>query len=60
MTRGESVQTKVHYKGSNDDFVVFVDDVSTYNQWRKDKSVPLAHFVSTFNVFTTHKYVEFE
>lgn len=60
MTRGESIQTKVHYKGSNDDFVVFVDDVDTYHKWRSDKSIPLAHFVSTFKVFTTHKCVGFD
>lgn len=57
MTRGESTQSKVHYKGSNDDFIVIVDDAEAYKQWLNDSSVPLAHFVSSFKVFITHKYV---
>jgi hypothetical protein len=57
MTRGESTQVKVHYKGKQEDFIVFVDDVETYKKWQSDKSVPPAQFVSTFNVFLTHKYV---
>lgn len=57
MTRGESTQSKVHYKGKQEDFLVFVDDVDTYKKWQTDKSVPLAHFISTFQVFQTHRYV---
>lgn len=58
MTRGESTQTKVHLQGRNDDFLVFVDDVDEYKKWLKgDTSIPLARFVSTFQVFLTHKYV---
>ncbi len=55
MTRGETVQAKVHFKGSDDDFVVFVDDEATYKKWQADKSVPLAHFISAFKIFVTHK-----
>ena len=55
MTKGESTQSKVHYKGNNDDFIVFVDDVEAYKKWLGDSSVPLAHFVSSFKVFVTHK-----
>lgn len=55
MTRGESHQSKVHYKGKQDDFLVFVDDVETYKKWLNDSSIPLAHFVSTFKVYLTHK-----
>ena len=29
MTRGSAQTTKVHYKGQNDDFLVFIDDVAT-------------------------------
>jgi len=54
MTRGESKQNKVHYKGAEDDWIVFVDDVETYKKWKTDKSVALAHFVSSFKVFVTH------
>lgn len=57
MTRGETVQTKIHYKGNNEDFIIFVDDVETYNKWKTDKSIPLAHFISSFRIFHTNKYV---
>ncbi|KAL7942403.1 ribosome maturation protein [Trichoderma barbatum] len=55
MTRGESTQSKVHYKGKQEDFIVFVDDVDTYRKWQNDKSVPLTQFISTFQVFLTHR-----
>ncbi|CAM1507259.1 Fc.00g069000.m01.CDS01 [Cosmosporella sp. VM-42] len=55
MTRGETTQTKVHYKGNSDDFLVFIDDVETYKQWLSDKSIPMTHFVSSFQIFLTHK-----
>ncbi|KAG6039889.1 hypothetical protein E4U41_001847 [Claviceps citrina] len=56
MTRGETTQTKVHFQGRNDDFLVFVDDVDEYKKWLKgDTSIPLAQFVSSFKIFLTHK-----
>lgn len=55
MTRGEATLAKVHYKGKEDDFIVFVDDIETYKKWQNDKSTPMAHFISTFKVFVTHK-----
>jgi len=55
MTRGEAQQIKCHYKGKDDDFLVFLDDVDTYKKWKQDKSVPLAHFISAFKIFVTHK-----
>ncbi|PBP17886.1 shwachman-Bodian-Diamond syndrome protein [Diplocarpon rosae] len=57
MARGEAQQTKVHYKGSHEDFIIFVDDVKSAEAWKTDKSIPLAQVVSSFKVFTTHKYV---
>lgn len=58
MTRGESTQSKVHFQGRNDDFLIFVDDVEEYKKWKDgDTTIPLAQFVSTFKVFLTHKYV---
>jgi len=54
MTRGETKQNKVHYKGTADDWIVFVEDVETYKKWQSDKSVALAHFVSSFKIFVTH------
>lgn len=53
MARGEATKIKVHFKGTHDDFIVFVDDAEVYDQWRTDKSIPLAHFISTFKVFAT-------
>ncbi|KAJ0341162.1 hypothetical protein COL922a_002616 [Colletotrichum nupharicola] len=55
MVRGEAQQTKVHYKGANDDFLIFVEDPELHKKWKGDKSVPLAHFVSSFKIFVTHK-----
>ncbi|PFH62540.1 hypothetical protein XA68_13122 [Ophiocordyceps unilateralis] len=55
MTRGEATQIKVHYKGKNDDFLVFVEDPETYKKWKTDRSIPLAHFVSSFKIFLTHR-----
>ncbi|KAJ4414915.1 hypothetical protein N0V85_002940 [Neurospora sp. IMI 360204] len=53
--RGGASETKVHYKGNNEDFLVFVDSKDDYNKWVSDKSTPLAQVVSSFDVFTTHK-----
>lgn len=55
MTKGGATQVKVHFKGQDDDFLVFVDDLETYKKWQEDKSIPLAHFVSAFKIFVTHK-----
>jgi len=55
MTRGEGSLSKIHLKGKDDDFIVFVDDVEDYNKWLNDKSGPLARFVSPLTVFVTHK-----
>ncbi|CAJ2501700.1 Uu.00g045530.m01.CDS01 [Anthostomella pinea] len=55
MTKGEASQAKVHYKGSEEDYIVFVDDVETFRKWTEDKSVPMAHFISSFKIFVTHK-----
>jgi len=56
MTRGEAQQVKVHYKGKDEDFIVFVDNQNELKEWRGDKSKPLAHFVSSFKVFISHKH----
>ena len=55
MTKGGATQVKVHFKGKDDDFLVFVDDVETFNKWKTDSTVPMAQFVSAFKIFTTHK-----
>ncbi|KAF8866629.1 shwachman-Bodian-diamond syndrome protein [Acephala macrosclerotiorum] len=56
MARGEAKQVKAHYQGKDEDFVVFVDDLPQAQKWKTDKSIPLAHFVSSFKIFITHKH----
>ena len=55
MARGEANQPKIHYKGKAEDFVVFVDDIKTAENWKTDKTIPLAQVVSSFKIFITHK-----
>ncbi|KAL2271189.1 hypothetical protein VTJ83DRAFT_560 [Remersonia thermophila] len=52
--RGEATHSRVIYKGTHDNFVVFVDDVPDFRKWQNDRSVPLSQIVSSFKVFTTH------
>ncbi|KAH9826327.1 putative RNA binding protein [Teratosphaeria destructans] len=56
MVRGNDTQTKVHYKGSNDDFVILVDSTKAVQDWKNDSSIPLAQVVSGWKVFVTHKH----
>ncbi|KAK0657317.1 ribosome maturation protein [Cercophora newfieldiana] len=56
MPRGETTQQKVHFKGKDDDFVVFLDSADDYKKWLNDKSIPLAQVVSSFKIFVTHKH----
>jgi uncharacterized protein (DUF427 family) len=53
--RGNSTQTKCHYKGESEDFIVFVESTKAVEEWKKDKSVPLAQVVDSFKIFVTHK-----
>ena len=55
MPRGNAPQSKVHYKGREEDFVIYVDDVKSVQDWKNDKSIPLAQVVSGFKIFVTHK-----
>ena len=57
MPRGNAGQTKVHYQGKEEDFVVMVDDVEQVQKWKNDRSIPLAQVVSGWKIFITHKYV---
>ncbi|KAI9053511.1 hypothetical protein LZ554_002466 [Drepanopeziza brunnea f. sp. 'monogermtubi'] len=56
MARGEAQQTKIHYKGKTEDFVIFVDDAKVVENYKTDKTIPLAQVVSSFKVFVTHKH----
>ena len=57
MPRGNAGQSKVHYQGKEEDFVVMIDDPESVQKWKKDRSIPLAQVVSGFKIFITHKYV---
>ncbi|KAI4249738.1 MAG: hypothetical protein L6R40_000527 [Gallowayella cf. fulva] len=56
MTRGNAHLSKVHYQGKDEDFIVYVDDVKAVQDWKDDRSTPLAQVVSQFKIFVTHKY----
>jgi hypothetical protein len=53
--RGNAPQTKVHYKGKEDDFIIFAESKEAVQTWKTDKTVPLAQVVSGFKIFVTHK-----
>ncbi|KAG9536785.1 hypothetical protein KCU71_g18932, partial [Aureobasidium melanogenum] len=52
--RGNAAQVKVHFKGADDDYIVFVDSAQAVRDWKADKSVPLAQVVSGWKIFVTH------
>jgi len=56
MPRGNDPVTKVFYKGSTDDFIVFVESPEDLESWKKDRSIPLAQVVNSFKVMLTHKH----
>lgn len=55
MVRGGQEQVKVHYKGADEDFIIFLDDAKAAQAWKTDKTIPLAQVVSAFKIFVTHK-----
>jgi hypothetical protein len=55
MTRADGYQTKVHYQGQNDDFIIIVESAEQVQKWKNDKSIPLIDVVNSFDVFCTHK-----
>lgn len=56
MPRGNGPVTKVFYKGSTDDFIVFVESPEELEAWRADKSIPLVQVVDSFKVLVSHKH----
>jgi len=56
MTRADTYQTKIHYKGNEDDFVILVESVEAVKKWKEDKTIPLVDVVNSFDVFATHKH----
>jgi len=57
MPTGQAGVTKVHYKGAEEDFIVFVENAEELKKWKGDRSIPLAQVVDSFKIFITHKYV---
>lgn len=55
MTRGNAPQVKVHYQGTTDDFIIFVDSAEAVHDWLKDRSIPLAQVVNGWKIFVTHR-----
>jgi hypothetical protein len=55
MVRGEGTQIRVHYKGKEDDFIVFAEGTEEVKKWKGDKSIPLAQVVNSFKIFVTHR-----
>ena len=58
MPRGNAPQTKVHFQGKDEDFIIFVDSGEEVRKWKDDRSIPLAQVVSGFKIFVTHKSVD--
>ena len=56
MPRANENQTKVHYQGKEDDYIIFVDSADVVKEWKKDSSIPLAQVVSGWKIFVTHKH----
>lgn len=56
MPKGEGQTTKVHFKGKEDDFVIYVESSKAVTDWKADKSIPLTQVVNSFKVFVTHKH----
>ena len=52
MARGNTVQSKVFYKGRTDNFVKMVEDDTAVQKWRQDHSIPLAQVLDGWKIFT--------
>jgi hypothetical protein len=55
--RGNAPQVKVHFKGSDDDYIIFVESAQAVRDWKANKTIAIANFVNSFKVFVSHKYV---
>ncbi|KAL2814573.1 ribosome maturation protein [Aspergillus cavernicola] len=54
--RATEPSNKIFYKGKSDDFIIFVEDTATLNNWKNDSSVPLADVVNGWKIFVTHRH----
>lgn len=55
MPRANDTTDKVFYKGSSEDFVIFVDNAQILRNWLRDRSIPLVNVVNGWNIFVTQK-----
>ncbi|KAG7192744.1 uncharacterized protein KQ657_001527 [Scheffersomyces spartinae] len=46
---------RIFLKGTDNDFIVFVDEPEMWEKYKKDPSIDLVDFVSVFQVFVTSK-----
>ena len=51
--RATDYSSRIHYKGSNTDFVMFALSPEAFQKYRKDTSVPLTEVLDAFTVYTT-------
>ncbi|KAK5936513.1 hypothetical protein PMZ80_011260 [Knufia obscura] len=56
MARGEAPQTRIYFKGKDDEFVIFVNNAEAAERWNSDKSTPLVRVVKTFQIFKTREH----
>ncbi|KAJ5823647.1 hypothetical protein N7447_005987 [Penicillium robsamsonii] len=56
MARGNETASKIFYKGSSDDFIVFVDDLEILKKWKTDRSIPLTEVLNGWKIFLTHSH----
>ncbi|KAJ5505308.1 hypothetical protein LT330_009334 [Penicillium expansum] len=56
MARGNETASKIFYKGSSDDFIVFVEDLEILQKWKSDRSVPLTEVLNGWKIFVTHSH----
>ncbi|WPH04830.1 Hypothetical protein R9X50_00772700 [Acrodontium crateriforme] len=54
--RGNDQQVKVHFKGTDEDFIVFVESADAVKKWKSDRTIPMAQVVSGWKIFVTHKH----
>ena len=53
--RGNAMTCRVHLKGKEDDYVIFVDNAKAVKDWKSDRTIPLAQVVNGWKIFVTHK-----
>jgi hypothetical protein len=48
------MQSKAYYKGRTEDFVIFVEDITAVQNWRKDHTLPLAQVMVMGGKYLPH------